>query len=72
MSKFSAIVCDHCGARDVVDSPVVPHNDIRRVSVAITIDGTSPPNTNADLCEKCRKELHDGIVCLMTQQPMEA
>ena len=74
MSKFTAIVCDHCDLRDVIDSPVIPQNDIMSVSVAIIIDGVAghskaPPNINADLCGNCRMELYNLVMRLMSQRP---
>ena len=73
MSKFSAIVCDHCDARDIIDSPVVPQHHI--ASICIQIDdisaNVSRDRINADLCEKCYEELKQAVFRLTTQQPRE-
>lgn len=66
MSKFSAIVCDHCDVRDV-DGPCVPVNSIRERIITIELDTYKP-----DLCVKCFNELKEAIFRLTTQEPRQA
>lgn len=80
MSRFSAIVCDHCDVRDVLEHPPVAHVNGYRVRVTKEdegpTDGNSVPNqlTNvrADLCESCYKSLTEAIFNLSHQVPRSA
>lgn len=78
MSKFSAIVCDHCDARDVLE--YLPVNGIKSyqlqihtfVTGASTTDCVKPaPLTDmmADLCDECYKALTASAFSIMTQIP---
>lgn len=71
MARFSAITCDHCDARDVIEHP--PKNDIKSYALTIHVgtNRTADPikKVNADLCAACYKTLEDAIFSLMTQQP---
>ena len=79
MSKFSAIVCDHCDKRDVLENP--PTNGIKTYNVMVlpvlnaTKSGQPEPLPNAltnmtsDLCDECYKSLTDAIFTRMTQVP---
>lgn len=73
MSKFSAIVCDHCDVRDVLENP--PVNDIKSYKVTIQLDeaGSTPINEQkADLCVKCFQHLMESVFQKMTQVPRQA
>lgn len=70
MGKFSAIVCDHCDVRDVLEYP--PVNNVKSYELTILQDGAggSPiKEQKADLCEKCFQELVALISNQMTQVP---
>lgn len=71
MSSFSAIVCDHCDVRDVLEHP--PVNGIKGVIVSLTV-GSNNPKTYAkiDLCEKCVVDLDIAIINGITQIPRQA
>lgn len=75
MSKFSAIVCDHCDKRDVLENP--PVHGIKSyqlkiypyVEVGGTTQAIPAPLTDlkADLCDECYKVLTECTFNLMTQ-----
>jgi hypothetical protein len=68
MSKFSAIVCDHCDVRDVLETPLV--NKIKGYKLTIHPDGaggTPIKEQKADLCEKCFQQLVEAVFQKMTQ-----
>lgn len=73
MSKFSAIVCDHCDVRDVLEHP--PKNGVKSYILQILptnetgMQGDPLKNVQADLCAACYKNLEDAVFTLMTQQP---
>lgn len=66
MSKFSAIVCDHCDVRDILEGPSIPINGISERIITIELDKHTP-----DLCVKCFGELKDAVLRLTTQQPRQ-
>lgn len=70
MGTFSAIVCDHCDARDTTDDGSVPKHDIKNVRVEITI-GYAPdePIVPRDLCASCRHGLRNAIITGLRQMP---
>lgn len=71
MARFSAITCDHCDVRDVLEHP--PKNDIKSYDLTIYLGtnraGEPIKKVNADLCAACYEKLEDAIFNLMTQQP---
>lgn len=68
MGKFSAITCDHCDARDIIESP--PIHNIKNVKTTVIVDNEYSPaarQVETDLCEKCRDALCQEVFNLMTQ-----
>lgn len=72
MSTFSAIVCDHCDKRDVLEHP--PVNGINTIEIIITISGTPAKNRQLkrDLCSDCLQMLCDAIAIHVNQVPRQA
>lgn len=80
MSKFSAIVCDHCDKRDVLENPsvhgiksyqlqIIPYEQATNPQVVLPVPLT---DMKADLCDECYKFLTDAVFTRMTQQPRTA
>lgn len=69
VSKFSAIVCDHCDKRNVLESP--PVYGVRTIAVKITsADPQYPANClEAKLCIECYQALEQAIFFHMRQVP---
>lgn len=79
MSRFSAIVCDHCDVRDIVDAPST--SDIQEVFIEISVckpdisrttTGLGGTSNKHDLCARCRENLTQTIIIATTQQPRTA
>lgn len=76
MSRFTAIVCDRCDARDTIDGP--HSNNIKAVEVIVrlldnNINKAPPPEVRkCDLCLACREVLQTAIHVHTQQAPSQA